>query len=253
LTEDILKTLGVKDLSKENQKKFYNFVIYGRYGTGKTTILTRDNDALVLDINEGGTTVVADGAGINIKNYKHLSAVVKELPNIIKTLRENGKEINVVVIETAQKLRDITMDEVTKGRIKNPTFNHYGEAANRIISMFRYIKKLQQELEFHFAITGHESTSEAKDDEGAVINPVVTLDAQKAIRDAILSESDVVARTLVEVGEQDGKRTVDYILTAEESPLFITKIRHTPQVQITDRRFKDASVNKIVKAIRNGN
>lgn len=253
MSDEILSRLGINDLSKENQDKYYRFVIYGRYGTGKTTVLTRNNDALVLDINEGGTTVVSDGAGVNIKNYQHLQQIIKELPQVLEQLRQSGKEINVVVIETAQKLRDITMDDVTKGRVKHPTFNHYGEAANRIVSMFRYIKKLQQKYKFHFAVTGHETTSDQKDDTGAVINPVVTLDAQKAIRDAILSESDVVARTLLEVGELDGERYVNYILTAEESPLFITKIRHTPDITINNKKFKDASIETLVEAIRDGN
>lgn len=253
MTEDILKGLGINDLSKENANKFYRFVIYGRYGTGKTTVLTRENDALVLDINEGGTTVVSDGAGVEIQNYQHLRQIINNLPTVIQQLRDSGKPINIVVIETAQKLRDITMDDVMKGKSKRPTFNDYGEAASRIVGMFRYIKKLQQKFEFHFAITGHETTSDEKDDDGTLINAVVTLDAQKAIRDAILSESDVVARALVEVTEKDSKKEINYILNAEPSTLFVTKIRHTPSVTINDKRFIDASLSQLVNTIRNGN
>ncbi|NGU80845.1 AAA family ATPase, partial [Staphylococcus aureus] len=97
---DSLTQLGVKDISKQNANKFYKFAIYGKFGTGKTTFLTKDNNALVLDINEDGTTVTEDGAVVQIKNYKHFSAVVKMLPKIIEQLRENGKQIDVVVIET---------------------------------------------------------------------------------------------------------------------------------------------------------
>ncbi|HAR7047608.1 TPA: AAA family ATPase, partial [Staphylococcus aureus] len=94
---DILTQLGVKDISKQNANKFYKFAIYGKFGTGKTTFLTKDNNALVLDINEDGTTVTEDGAVVQIKNYKHFSAVIKMLPKIIEQLRENGKQIDVVV------------------------------------------------------------------------------------------------------------------------------------------------------------
>ena len=117
--QDILTQLGVKDISKQNAK----FAIYGKFGTGKTTFLTKDNNALVLDINEDGTTVTEDGAVVSVKNYKHFSYVIKSLPQILEKLRENGKEIDVVVIETIQKLRDITIDDVMSGKNRKPTFN----------------------------------------------------------------------------------------------------------------------------------
>ncbi len=34
-------------------------------------------------------------------------------------MRENGQEINVVVIETIQKLRDMTLNDVMKNKSKN--------------------------------------------------------------------------------------------------------------------------------------
>ncbi|MBA9873847.1 chromosomal replication initiator DnaA, partial [Ralstonia insidiosa] len=91
--QDILTQLGVKDISKQNANKFYKFAIYGKFGTGKTTFLTKDNNALVLDINEDGTTVTEDGAVVQIKNYKHFAYVIKMLPQIIEKLRDNGKKI----------------------------------------------------------------------------------------------------------------------------------------------------------------
>ncbi len=41
---------------------------------------------------------------MQIKNYKHFSAVIKMLPKIIEQLRENGKQIDVLVIETNPKV-----------------------------------------------------------------------------------------------------------------------------------------------------
>ncbi|WP_256061973.1 AAA family ATPase, partial [Staphylococcus aureus] len=122
----MLTQLGGKDISKQNANKFYKFAIYGKFGTGKTTFVTKDNNALVLDINEDGTTVTEDGAVVQIKNYKHFIAVIKMLPKIIEQLRENEKQIDVVVIETIQKLRDITMDDIMDGQLKKPTFNEWG-------------------------------------------------------------------------------------------------------------------------------
>ena len=204
--QDILNQLGVKDISKQNANKFYKFAIYGKFGTGKTTFLTKDNNALVLDINEDGTTVTEDGAVVSVKNYKHFSYVIKSLPQILDQLRNNGKEIDVVVIETIQKLRDITIDDVMSGKNRKPTFNDWGETATRIVSIYRFISKLQEKYQFHLAISGHEGINKDKDDEGGTINPTITIEAQEQIKKAVVSQSDVLARMTIEEHEQDGRK-----------------------------------------------
>lgn len=251
--QDILTQLGVKDISKQNANKFYKFAIYGKFGTGKTTFLTKDNNALVLDINEDGTTVTEDGAVVSVKNYKHFSYVIKSLPQILDQLRNNGKEIDVVVIETIQKLRDITIDDVMSGKNRKPTFNDWGETATRIVSMYRFISKLQEKYQFHLAISGHEGINKDKDDEGGTINPTITIEAQEQIKKAVVSQSDVLARMTIEEHEQDGRKKYEYVLNAEPSNLFETKIRHSQSVTINDKRFVNPSINDVVEAIRNGN
>ena len=73
---DILTQLGVKDISKQNANKFYKFAIYGKFGTGKTTFLTKDNNTLVLDINEDGTTVTEDGAVVASSKISVISSLL---------------------------------------------------------------------------------------------------------------------------------------------------------------------------------
>lgn len=250
---DILKQLGVKDIGKQNADKFYKFAIYGKFGTGKTTFLTKDENALVLDINEDGTTVASNGAVVSISNYNHFATVVKNLPLIIKQLRDNGKQIDVVVIETIQKLRDITIQDIMNGKNRKPTFNDWGECATRIVSIYRFISKLQEQHQFHLAISGHEGINKDKDDEGSTINPTITIEAQDQIRKAVVSQSDVLARMTIEEHEQDGQKTYEYVLNAEPSSLFETKIRHASNVTINDKRFVNPSITDVVEAIRNGN
>ncbi|WP_353419253.1 ATP-binding protein (plasmid) [Staphylococcus delphini] len=251
--QDILTQLGVKDISQQNANKFYKFAVYGKFGTGKTTFLTKDNNALVLDINEDGTTVTEDGAVVQVKNYKHFVAVVKALPQILEQLRSNGKQIDVVVIETIQKLRDITIDDIMSGQTKKPTFNDWGATATRIVHMYRFISKLQEHYQFHLAISGHEGINKDKDDEGSTINPTITIEAQEQIKKAVLSQSDVLGRMMIEENDQDGQKAFNYVFNAEPSPIFETKIRHSQSVQINDKKFINPSIDDVVQAIRNGN
>ena len=233
--QDILTQLGVKDISKQNANKFYKFAIYGKFGTGKTTFLTKDNNALVLDINEDGTTVTEDGAVVQIKNYKHFAYVIKMLPQII------------------EKLRDITIDDIMNGKTKKPTFNDWGECATRIVHMYRYVSKLQEQYQFHLAISGHEGINKDKDDEGSTINPTITIEAQDQIRKAVVSQSDVLARMTIEEHEKNGQKSYEYVLNAEPSNLFETKIRHASNITINNKKFVNPSITDVVQAIRNGN
>ncbi|WP_353418211.1 ATP-binding protein [Staphylococcus delphini] len=251
--QDILMQLEVKDISQQNANKFYKFAVYGKFGTGKTTFLTKEKNALVLDINEDGTTVTEDGAVVQIKNYKHFAMVVKMLPQILEQLRANGKQIDVVVIETIQKLRDITIDDIMSGQTKKPTFNDWGATATRIVHMYRFISKLQEHYQFHLAISGHEGINKDKDDEGSTINPTITIEAQEQIKKAVLSQSDVLGRMMIEENEEDGQKAFNYVFNAEPSPIFETKIRHSPSVMITNKKFINPSINDVVEAIRNGN
>ncbi|WP_460997076.1 AAA family ATPase, partial [Staphylococcus aureus] len=91
----------------------------------------------------------------------------------LQGMREDGQEINVVVIGTIQKRRDMTLNDVMKNKSKKPTFNDWGEVAERIVSMYRLKGKLQEEDKFHLVITGHESINKDKDEEGSTINPTI--------------------------------------------------------------------------------
>ena len=141
------------------------------------------------------------------------------------------------MIETIQKLRDITIQDIMNGKNRKPTFNDWGECATRIVSIYRFISKLQEQHKFHLAISGHEGINKDKDDEGSTINPTITIEAQDQIRKAVVSQSDVLARMTIEEHEQDGQKTYEYVLNAEPSSLFETKIRHASNVTINDKRF----------------
>lgn len=100
--KDIFTQLGIENLAQQNKEKYYKFVVYGRPGTGKTTSLTRENNAFVLDINEDGTTVVENGLGVSITSFNHLAEIIQDLPKILTAAREKGQPVDIVIIETLQ-------------------------------------------------------------------------------------------------------------------------------------------------------
>src|SRR5699024_12661273 len=104
------------------------------------------------------------------------------------------------------------------------TFHDWGETATRIVSMYRFISKLQEKYQFHLAISGHEGINKDKDDEGGTINPTITIEAQEQIKKAVVSQSDVLARMTIEEHEQDKRKKYEYDLNEETYNLFAIKI-----------------------------
>ena len=119
--------------------------------------------------------------------------------------------------------------------------------------MYRYVSKLQEQYQFHLAISGHEGINKDKDDEGSTINPTITIEAQDQIRKAVVSQSDVLARMTIEEHEENGQKSYEYVLNAEPSNLFETKIRHASNIKINNKKFENPSITDVVEAIRNGN
>ncbi len=79
----------------------------------------------------------------------------------------------MVVIETAQKLRDITLTHVMNAhQVKKARIQDYGETSKLIVNSIRHLLKVKEvKLGFHVVLTGHEGlNSEDKDENGKIIN-----------------------------------------------------------------------------------
>nr|WP_242450442.1 AAA family ATPase [Staphylococcus aureus] len=58
--QDILQELGIEEINEDTQN-YYSIMVYGKSGTGKTTLATRENNAFIIDIHEDGTQVTRQG------------------------------------------------------------------------------------------------------------------------------------------------------------------------------------------------
>mgnify|MGYP007084702650 FL=1 len=57
----------------------------------------------------------------------------------------------------------------------------------------------------------------------------------------------------IEEHEKNGQKSYEYVLNAEPSNLFETKIRHVSNITINNKKFVNPSITDVVQAIRNGN
>ncbi|QHL23626.1 hypothetical protein E3S75_03495 [Staphylococcus aureus] len=58
---------------------------------------------------------------------------------------------------------------------------------------------------------------------------------------------------LIEFVQLSVDDSYQYVLNAEPSDLFETKIRHASNITISSKKFVNPSINDVVQAIRNGN
>lgn len=253
--QDILKQLGIEEIDNSVQK-YYSIIIYGKSGTGKTTIATRENNAFIIDINEDGTQVTEQGFVKSAKDYQAFKEAIVNIEKIVLAGRAIGKKVDVIVIETAQKLREITLNYVlAKHKKKVARIQDYGETAKLVTNMIRYLLGLKNKLGVHIILTGHEGINgDDKNEDGNIINPRVSIELQNAIHSNLVTQFDIIGRSYIDefINEQ-GVIEQNYIFSVEPSKLYTTKVRHSPNIKISNPKINNASISEIVEMAKNGN
>lgn len=253
--KDILAELGIEEISSDTQQ-YYSIMVYGKSGTGKTTLATRDNNAFVIDIHEDGTQVTEKGFLKRVSNYIEFRNVIASIEKIVTAARAKGKQVDVVVIETAQKLRDITLTHVLNShQRKTARIQDYGETSKLIVNSMRHLLKVKDKIGVHVVLTGHEGVnSEDKDENGNIINPRVSIEVQAAIHTNLVTQFDIIGHTFIDdINDDKGDTEHNYIFSVEPSDLYTTKVRHRPSIEINEPKIKNASISKIVDIAQNGN
>ncbi|HDC8212742.1 TPA: AAA family ATPase [Staphylococcus aureus] len=253
--QDILQELGIKEINEDTQN-YYSIMVYGKSGTGKTTLATRENNAFIIDIHEDGTQVTRQGFVKRVDNYIAFRNTIASIESIVNTARQRGKLLDVVVIETAQKLRDITLTHVMNThQVKKARIQDYGETSKLIVNSIRHLLKVKDKLGFHVVLTGHEGlNSEDKDEDGKIINPRISIEVQPAIHNNLVTQFDIIGHTFIEDHtDENGNATHNYVFSVEPSNLYTTKVRHNPQITINNPGIKNASISKIIDMAQNGN
>lgn len=79
--QDILQQLGIEEINEDTQK-FYSIMAYGKSGTGKTTLATRENNAFIIDVHEDGTQVTKKGFVRKVDSYNTFRNIVANIEKL---------------------------------------------------------------------------------------------------------------------------------------------------------------------------
>lgn len=229
-------------------KKFKSFVIYGRSGTGKTTLAsTFPGPLLLIDVKDEGTDSVSDVEDLDVFDVASLD----DFERAYWWLKKHPKKYKTVIIDTVSQLQSIAVQEISGGKAKGgKKAGEWGSMSKRdwaeVASVmkewlinYRDLSRLginivfiAQDRVFNF----NEEDDAASDD---VLAPEVGPGLSPSIAKALNAAVSMIGNTFIRSREikkvVDGKKIVrrktEYCLRVGPNPVYTTKVRKPRDVE----------------------
>lgn len=141
--------------------KFFNFMVYGDWGTGKTMLLGTAQDhpatspALVLDIEAGSSTLRhrPDVDVVRVSSVKQLMEQYKELE---EDAAGGNPHYKFLGIDSLTELQKLDMSDIMRGVVKRdserdpdvPSMREWGKGANHMRQIVRAFRDLPYNVAF---------------------------------------------------------------------------------------------------------
>lgn len=239
---------GVKKISEIKRPR--STVLYGRSGTGKTTLAASwPKPILYLDIKDEGTDSIADVEGIDVKEIED----VEDMDEVLFWLIRNPKKYKTVVLDTLSQLQEMSVDEVARelkkkvvkgkraGDFGTLTKQDWGKVSSRLKSWIVDFRDLPMEVVF----IAQDRTFNFGDDESSedeVLAPEVGPRLMPSVASVLNAAVSTIGNTFIRVRTIkktiDGKKRAvekkEYCLRLGPSPLYVTKVRKPKSISAPD-------------------
>lgn len=268
-SEKTSKKGGIEDLIRPvaEVERTASYAIYGRAGSGKTTLAsTFPKPMLLLDIRDKGTDSIADVKGIDVLEIESLD----DIEDIYYYLRDNPKKYKTVVFDTVTEMQKLVMKSVVLGKSKNKKVDEsrigdwgsmakrdWGDVAgimNKWIADFR-------DLNMEVVFLAQERVKNVDDEEGEdnqltpEVGPAVMPSIATTLNAAVNVIGNMFIRmkrtTVVKGAKKTHKEEPIYCLRVGPNPIYTTKLRKPRSAEappyIEDPTFKD--IKDLVKGI----
>lgn len=223
----------------DDQVEYLTWLIYGKNGTGKTTLLSTVEGMLILAAEDGTLSIKDKAKGkakkIQVDMWEKVegvywllknSPVEKDADGNIVGIRINTKSgsflVKSIAFDTITKLADVCMRNIVLGEAeKDPTkdilkktLRNWGDMSEKL----KYWLQMFQDFPVQKVWLCQETANaDDLDSEEFSIFP----NASKSIRGYIMSEADVIARTYIAKTEKG----VQFRLSAAPNDKYVTKDR----------------------------
>lgn len=240
MTPSLAPVKDVTDLSSieamitdvDDRIEHLTWVVYGKNGTGKTTLLSTAEGVLILAAEDGTLSIrsKADKAKkIRIDTWEKLEAVYwllkdgKVTKDGIEIKTASGKFlVRYVAIDTVTKLAEVCMRKVVLGEkekdinkdVIKRTMRDWGDMSEKMKYWLQLFEELPVQRVWLFQET---SNTDDPESEEFSIFPAIN----KSIRTYVLSEADIIARTYIAKTDKG----VQYRLSAAPNASYVSKDR----------------------------
>lgn len=233
-----------------------NALLYGRSGTGKTTIIgSAPKPLLILDIGEKGTTSIRDLKDVfvlSINSWKDFEEAYWFL------FSKEGRKFKSIAIDTVTQLQDLALQQVRGGKTEGSVSQKsWGEASSLLktwIILFRDLPNSTFYLAQDRIKKGVSEYEDDEDDDSSPLVPEVGPYVMPSVAKILNAAVDIIGytfireniKTSIKGGKKTQTRNIEYCLRVGPHPIYITKFR-SPQGQDIPDVLVSPTVAKLVE------
>lgn len=230
-------------------KRYRSFVLYGRSGTGKTTLASSfPGPILYLDVRDEGTDSIADVKDIHVKEIE----AFEDFEEVYWWLKSNPNRYKTIVVDTVSQLQQMVVEEVAAKKKKpgkragdwgSMTKQDWGNVAGQLkewLVNYRDLSKLGMNIVF-IAQDRTFNLDEDADDEQTLspeVGPALSPSVVRTLNAAVSVIGNTFIRHRQVKREVNGKKKVvekmEYCLRIGPNPVYVTKVRKPKGTQAPD-------------------
>jgi phage nucleotide-binding protein len=256
------KTGGIEDNIRPVQdvERTASYAIYGRAGSGKTTLASSfPKPLLLLDIRDKGTDSIADVKGVDVLEIDEL----EDIEDIYYYLRENPKKYKTVVFDTVTEMQKIVMKHVVLSKSKNKrkvdedrvgdwgtmARKDWGDVAGIMNKWIADFRDLPMEVVFLAQEKVRNEDGDEGDDNQLVpeVGPAVMPSIATTLNAAVNVIGNMFIRmkrsSVVKGAKKSVKEEPVYCLRVGPNPIYTTKLRKPKSAEappyVEDPTYKD--------------
>lgn len=239
--------------------KHRSCVLYGRSGTGKTTVAgTFPTPALLLDCKDEGTDSVSDVEGLDVLDVKTWD----EFEDAYWWLHAHPGKYKTVIIDTLSQVQQIAIEQITKcddaGNWGTMTKGDWGNVASLLKSWIINIRDLPCNVVF----IAQDRIFNADDEgESGTLDPEVGPQVMPSVAKHLNAAVNIIGNTFIrrrvsvkkiKIGKKTRVREtehIEYCLRVGPNPVYVTKVRK-PKSVLLPSVIVDPTYNDLMNIVK---
>lgn len=233
----------IKPVAKAGKPR--SSVIYGRSGTGKTTLACSwPGPKLLIDIKDEGTDSVSDLKDVDVLEVEEWS----DLDDIYWMLKDGSHKYRTVIIDTLTQAQSILVNEIAGHKVKSGkaagdwgtmSKQDWGEVSSRLKTLVSNFRDLPMEVVFIAQDRVFNIDEEADDN---ALEPEIGPRLMPSVRDHVCAAVSLVGHTFIREnitkkkvkGREVERRSEEYCLRLGPNAYYITKLRKPIDVELPE-------------------